>query len=126
MALFAGGNRENGTVIGDVHQASKPKGWLGGESGLYDDLGKFIRLRRDGTLEINAPRILLKGTRIEAEATEDLRLWAGVSYRLDVAGYAEQLEHVGGTEWRRRNWTIGATFLAAINNPIEPPQVDDE
>lgn len=102
LAALAG-NRNHSVVLAVDDRRYRPTGWLGGEAGVYDDLGKFIRLRRDGTLEINAPRIVLNaGTRIELNAGTpgeddgDIRVWAGHSYREDVAGYAKELHYQGG------------------------------
>lgn len=116
IVAFQGGDREFGAVLIADDPRHRPTGWLPGETGVWDHLGKFIRLKADGTLHIKAPRIEIDG--------DDVRMIAKKTYREDVGGHAEQLE-VSGANWRRRNWTIGAVFDTQIDNPVEPPEVDD-
>lgn len=108
------GNHPVALVVADPRH--RPKDLEPGEVKLFDHLGKFIHLKADGTLHIKAPRIII-------EAASDLRLYAGVSYRWDVQGYAADLRWVGGTNWQTVTYQGGATTLPSINNPINPPQV---
>lgn len=126
LAIFQGGDRAFGAVAVADDPRYRPTGWAPGETGMYDWLGKFIRLRADGTLEISAPKIVLNaGERIELNAGEDLRLYAGVSYRQDVHGYAEQLDWTAGTIWQPYTWHTGATLSASIDSAIDPPKVEE-
>jgi phage baseplate assembly protein V len=140
LAVFQGGRRDFGALAVVDDPRYRPTGWLAGEVGLWDHLGKFIRLHEDGTLEINAPKIVLNaaerielnaGERLELSAGGDdelvgeIRVWAGLSYREDVAGHAEELRALGGATWQPENWKTGATIEPAIDNPIEPPKVSD-
>lgn len=52
MAVAIGGDRSNMIVIATDDSARRPKNWKAGESGLYNDQGLLIRLRKDGKLGI--------------------------------------------------------------------------
>lgn len=62
IILFVGGIRSHGLVIAVDDRRYRLKALQGGEVALYDDLGKQVVLRRDGTLELIAPTIKLNAT----------------------------------------------------------------
>lgn len=117
VVLFQAGNRDHGAVIAEEIAGVRPRNLLPGEVEFYDHLGKFIKFGADGTLTIHAPRIVI-------EADEDLRLYAGDSYRWDVGGYAVEVEAAGGGEWVQTGWSIGAS-VTAETVAVEPPRVGD-
>ena len=51
--IFPGGNREHGIVIAIDDRRYRLKGLEKGEVALYDDLGKILVFKRDGTLFID-------------------------------------------------------------------------
>ncbi len=51
LILFPQGNRSHGVVIAVDDRRHRPRDWKEGESGLYDDEGKLVKLSRDA-LEI--------------------------------------------------------------------------
>ena len=48
--LFIGGDRSNGVAISTGHQSTRKKNLFPGESALYDSIGKFIHLTKDGII----------------------------------------------------------------------------
>ena len=52
VAVAVGGDRSNMIVIATDNSEKRPKGWAAGESGLYNDQGLLIRLRKNGKLGI--------------------------------------------------------------------------
>ena len=54
VVIFIGGDRSNGVIIATGDQATRPKGLASGESMQYDAFGKYIYLKADGTIEIQA------------------------------------------------------------------------
>lgn len=133
VVVFQAGNRDHGIAVVVDDRRHRKNELSGGEVAMYDYLGKFIHMKADGTLHVSAPKILfdadtsiiLNAPRIEQNAEDDLRHYAGVSHRLDVGGYATQLEFVSGTTWKNTSWTTGATLATPVTNAIEPPKVDD-
>ena len=87
IALFQGGDRQFGSVVVADDPRYRPTGWAAGEVGMQDHLGKFIRMRSDGVLEINAPTILLK--------SDDVRL--GDSGGAQVARVGDRVNVGGGS-----------------------------
>lgn len=58
---FVGGNTAHGLVNKADDRRYRPTGLKPGEVAIYDDLGKTIILKRNGDIEVNAPRLLLNG-----------------------------------------------------------------
>jgi phage gp45-like len=54
IVVFIAGDRSNGVAIASGHQGSRPRGWLPGEVGIYDDIGQMVKLARTGIV-ISAP-----------------------------------------------------------------------
>lgn len=54
IVLFIAGDRSNGVVVATGHQASRPKNLNPGESMLYDEWGKYIKLTESGGIVIEA------------------------------------------------------------------------
>lgn len=52
IAVSIGGDRANMIVIATDNSASRPKNWESGESGLWNDQGLLIRLRKNKKLGI--------------------------------------------------------------------------
>lgn len=93
IVAFQGGDRDHGAVVAADDPRYRPKGWNPGEVGMYDNLGKFIRLHDDGTLEINAPKIVLNADENIVLRCDDVSLGdeggaavARVGDRVDVGG----------------------------------------
>jgi phage baseplate assembly protein V len=132
VVVFVGGNRDHPLVTNVDDKRHRPTDMGAGEVKLYDCLGKFIYLREDGVLEINAPKIQLVASEwiraqaaeeIDIDSAQDLRLYAGQRYRRDVHGFADELRYVSGTTWQPETWQDTATVNADPTNPIEVPEV---
>ncbi len=52
VAVAVGGDRSNMIIIATDYSDKRPKNWESGESGLWNDQGLLIRLRKDGKLGI--------------------------------------------------------------------------
>ncbi|MBI3453375.1 MAG: phage baseplate assembly protein [Rhodospirillales bacterium] len=110
-----GGQRDHAVVLVVDDRRYRPRNLNPGEVALYDHLGKFIHMMEDGTLHIKAPRVVI-------EATDELTLYAGVRYRWDVHGYAQEIRHEAGTTWQIETWQQGAVFAPPVVNNVSPPR----
>lgn len=54
VAVFVGGNRDHGLVIAIDDRRYRLRELEQGEVALYDDLGQVVRLRRDGSVHVQA------------------------------------------------------------------------
>lgn len=116
LVVFPAASRAHGVVVAIGDRLFRLQPLQPGEVALYDHLGKFVHLRADGTLHIKAPKIVI-------EAEEDLRLYAGATYRWDVHGYAQELRWLDATTWQNATWQTGANFASPETNAIDPPKV---
>lgn len=98
VALFIGGDRSNGAVVGTNDARHRLAGLQPGEVAIYDDLGQMVKLTRTG-----------------------IRIYSPLAIRTDVHGYASETRWNSGTSWTITNWTTGAT-VATVNLPIAPPE----
>lgn len=54
VVVFLGGDRSKGVIIATNNQATRHTGLQPGESVLYDAFGKYVKLKADGTVEVQA------------------------------------------------------------------------
>lgn len=93
FTAFQGGDRDHGAVVAADDVRHRPTGGEPGEVTMYDHLGKFIRMRADGTLEISAPKLVLNASEAIVLRCDDVSLGeeggpavARIGDRVDVGG----------------------------------------
>lgn len=62
VVLFRGGDRDHGLVVVVDDRRYRLKALAAGEVAMYDDLGKKIHFKRDGTFEAVAPKLVINVT----------------------------------------------------------------
>lgn len=105
VAVFVGGNRENGFVVAVDHRPSRKKGLEPGECALYTSDGTYLVLKKGGIVEIKAATSL-KVDIPEATFTGKVIVQGdlAVSGKADVTGNVTSSANVIG----------GGTDLAAV------------
>jgi phage baseplate assembly protein V len=86
IALFAGGNRDNGAVITIFDKRYRPKNLPAGSVRLYDASGTKILLKNDGTIEVTAntsvtvtaPKVYITG---DLEVTGNIKATGDITDR---------------------------------------------
>lgn len=78
VAIFAGGDRGQGVIVGTNHPASRLKNLEKGEAALYDDQGRWIWIKRD-TIEIEAG-----GKDVEIKGAGVVKVVAETKVRLET------------------------------------------
>jgi phage baseplate assembly protein V len=82
LVTFIGGNRDHGVIVATDDRRYRPTAWEAGEVGLYDHLGKFIRLRENGDIHVSGTRLVIDG---DVVITGDLVLTGDVAITGDVS-----------------------------------------
>ncbi len=108
VVLFLAGDRSHGVVLTTPDRRYRIASLAAGEVAVYDDLGQFVKLGRNGITIHTDQTLRLEGRDIQIHATN--------SFRHDVNGH--------GQHWfptRVDPWTTGAT--AGTPHPITPPEI---
>ena len=108
IAIFIGGERNNGAVIATNDLRSRLKGLQPGEVAIYDDLGQKVHLTRTGIVIQTPLTLRLQGKDIQLHATNSIR-W-------DANGH--------GQHWFPTyidTYQIGE--VSGTAHPISPPEI---
>ncbi len=75
IVLAVSGTGSHRVVVAVDDRRHRPKGLQPGEVAVYDDLGKTIVFKRNGTLEITAPKVVFETTGdVEVNAQGDCKI----------------------------------------------------
>lgn len=127
LVVPVGGNTAHGIVVGDEHTSFRLKGLQSGEVALYtdedqDSEGHRIIFKRGGVIEIRGRVIDIRASELLHLSAPEVEIHADQRREMDVAGFGEALNFEGGV-WRADTYQQGATFAAAVEHGIQPPEV---
>ncbi|MBU1040044.1 MAG: phage baseplate assembly protein V [Proteobacteria bacterium] len=128
VALFLGADRAHGVIIAMDDRRYRLKGLEGGEVALYsiddqEEPGHRIVLKRGGVIEVRGTTIDMRASELLHLSGREVEIHADVRREMDVAGYGEALNFVGGV-WHSDTYTTGATLGPSVEHGIQPPEVD--
>jgi phage baseplate assembly protein V len=129
LLLSVGGSRSNAVIIAVDDRRYRLQGLAEGEVALYsiddqDPAGHRIVLKRGGIIEVRGRVVDLRGEELLRLSGAEVEIHADTRLETDVAGYGEATNFEGGTSWRTDNYKQGATFSAAVEHGIQPPEVE--
>lgn len=108
VAIFIGGDRSNGSVIGTNDLRSRLTGLQPGEVAIYDNLGQKVHLTQEGIIIESPIMIRQQAPVIEIHAT--------TSFRWDVNGHGQHWFPTYVDTWQEGETT-------GTPHPISPPEI---
>jgi phage baseplate assembly protein V len=93
-----------------------------GEVALYDDLGQFVKLGREG-LHLSGQNVLIETDGVARIAADQVEIRGETSVQTEVYGKGERRSHLGGADYELDRYVLGASETAndlAIDQPDLP------
>ncbi|MDR3438945.1 phage baseplate assembly protein V [Telmatospirillum sp.] len=122
VLLFVGGDRSDGVVIATGDQATRFKNMSSGEAALYDALGKYVHLSKDGIVveAKDQPVTVNNATTVTVNASSDVTVNAGGNAAVVAKGSVE-INGDAGVSINTKgsaNATIGGSLTATASGNI--------
>lgn len=123
VLVFPGGNRDHGLIIAVDDRRYRLKALASGEVALYDDLGQYVHLKRNGIKAYSPQNIYMKTDgvlRLEADGVE---IHGNTYVQTDVHGKGQRETWAGGNVYNTDTYTTGATGAITehgLNQPAVP------
>lgn len=123
LAAFFDGDRSHGVVVVVADRRYRLTGLAQGEVAIFDDLGQYVHLKRDG-ITVHSPQNLLLRTagvlRLEGDGVE---IHAKTYVQQDVHGKGQRDTWTGGANFHADTYTTGATASPGTEHGFSPVSI---
>lgn len=125
VLVFPGGNRDHGLIIAVDDRRYRLKALANGEVALYDDLGQYVHLKRDGIKAYSPQNIYLKTAGVLRLEGAGVEIHGATYVQQDVHGKGKRETWAGGTTYNTDTYTTGATGSSAEHGLSQPAVPSD-